>query len=284
MFRHRVPLVAIALTVAVFLTACPSGTDDITTIEPTTRPLATATPAAAATPNPTEAPPTPAPTTAPPATEVPSPTAAPTTAPTPVATSLPDLPGEPWDLHVPLAGEQIAVVGVAFDDILEVHAAPGENTPLVGTLAPTATDVVATGEGRSLPNSIWWRVTQGDVDGWVGSRFVSRFGVTLDRTAAIVASLGTTPTAETMLDLGMIVAAERSFDDPPSRVVVSVAPTVGDLGEITIDVVGVPDDAVEGERLHIFGQPLESGEGFSLKSVEATVMCRRGVTEDGLCV
>ena len=39
-----------------------------------------------------------------------------------------------------------------------------------------------------------------------------------------------------------------------------------------------------GERLHVFGQPLDSGEGFSLMAVEATVMCDRGVTDEGFCV
>jgi hypothetical protein len=63
-----------------------------------------------------------------------------------------------------------------------------------------------------------------------------------------------------------------------------IPPTVGDLGEVTFDVVGLLDDAQLGWRLHIFGQPTEGGEGFSLKSVEATALCGRGVTEDGLCV
>lgn len=176
------------------------------------------------------------------------------------------------------------MVGVAFDDILEVHSGPGENTPLVDTFAPLEDAVVSGGEGQSLPSSIWWRVTLGNIDGWVGSRFMSRLGVTLDITSQIVESTGSRPAAETMFDLGMIVANNRASDDPPSSIVVSVAPSVADLGEIVIDVVGYPDDAIQGERLHIFGQPLDSGEGFSLMSVEATVMYRRGVSQDGLCV
>ncbi len=56
----------------------------------------------------------------------------------------------------------------------------------------------------------------------------------------------------------------------------SAAATVGDLGEVTFDVVGMPDDAQHGVRLHVFGTPLPGG--FALKSVEATVLCSRGVT------
>ena len=67
---------------------------------------------------------------------------------------------------------------------------------------------------------------------------------------------------------------------------------VGDLGEVTYDVVGLPDDATYGARLHVFGTPasnlpgsaLKRANRFSLKTVESTSLCRRGVTADGLCV
>jgi hypothetical protein len=62
----------------------------------------------------------------------------------------------------------------------------------------------------------------------------------------------------------------------------TVEPAVGDLGEVTYDVIGLGDDAVFGFRLHVFGQPGAGGD-FSLKSVERTILCGRGVS-DGLCV
>ncbi|NNC44231.1 MAG: hypothetical protein HKO03_13440 [Acidimicrobiia bacterium] len=63
-----------------------------------------------------------------------------------------------------------------------------------------------------------------------------------------------------------------------------MAPTEGDLGEVTYDVVGIGDDSVLGERLHIFGQPTGDGSGFSLMAVESQVLCGRGVTDQGLCI
>lgn len=255
-----------------------------TEVAPTAEPPATTPPTPTVEPEATSADPTATPET----TQVPDATATPQAtqgpAATPIATSVPNLPGSDWDLFVPDTGETVAVVGVAYDDILEVHAEPGENTPLVGTFEPVADDIVSLGEGRMLSVSVWWRVNRGEVTGWVGSRFMSRLGFTDDITSQVVDSIGEIPAAETMLDLGMLVAEQRASIDPPSSVVVSVAPTVGDLGEITIDVVGLGDDAVEGERLHVFGQPLESGEGFSLAAVEATIMCSRGVTADGFCI
>jgi hypothetical protein len=96
--------------------------------------------------------------------------------------------------------------------------------------------------------------------------------------------MGGIPQAETMLDLGTMVAESFSQDEGGFRYEMVIPPTVGDLGEVTFDVVGLLDDAQLGWRLHIFGQPTAGGEGFSLMSVEATAFCGRGVTEDGFCV
>ena len=66
-------------------------------------------------------------------------------------------------------------------------------------------------------------------------------------------------------------------------VVVVDGPTVGDLGEITVDVVGFPDDSVLGARLRVFAEPDPGGESFTVRTVESTTLCRRAVSE-GLCV
>ena len=194
-----------------------------------------------------------------------------------------ELPGEPIDFG-PRAGEEIAVIGVAHDDVLNIRAAPGTDAVIVADLAPTASGITATGRARSLPESIWYEVDVDGVTGWVSSAFVGYLGLVDDATAELIAALEGTPGAETMLDLGLIVAEAMASDDPPSRIVMSVAPTVGDLGEVTYDVVGLGDDALGGVRLHVFGDPAEGGEGFVLSNVERTVICSRGVTDDGLCL
>ena len=61
-------------------------------------------------------------------------------------------------------------------------------------------------------------------------------------------------------------------------------PNVGDLGEITLDVIGMGDDSILGERLHVFGDPDPGGESFTMRTVERTLLCARGVGDDGLCV
>ena len=225
----------------------------------------------------TTVPPTQAETTT--TTEVPTTT---TTTTTVVDTTSTSLPGEPIEVG-PQPGDVLAVVGVAHDDVLNVRAAPGTDQRVVEELDPLASEVVALGNARALPASIWFEVETDGGTGWASSSFLAYLGGTSDETAAIVELLGEMPAAETMLELGMIVAETVASEEPPSRIVMSVAPTVGDLGEVTYDVVGIGDDAVRGFRLHVFATPDEGGEGFVLKSVEQTVLCGRGLSGE-LCV
>lgn len=194
------------------------------------------------------------------------------------------LPGEPWDGFTD-AGDVLAVLGVAHDDVLNVREIPGNDGEIIATLEPTANDLVATGEARMLSQSLWYEVTVdgsgGPVTGWVSVSFVAFEGATDDATAEFLDG-GPIPEAETMQDLGELVAAGFASTDPASDIVQSVAPTVGDLGEVTYDVVGLGDDAGAGYRLHVFGTPTEGGEGFALKSIERTSYCLRGVVGE-LC-
>jgi hypothetical protein len=194
--------------------------------------------------------------------------------------------GEPIDFWVPtlIEGPILGVVGVQYDDTLNVRSGPSIAFDVVATLDPTQVDISGTGNGWQLPSgTVWWEIDTGVVVGWANQRFLSRFAGVDDITSVVVGNLGEIPLAETMLELGAIVANSVASTDVESDIVVVVAPTVGDLGEITIDVLGLADDSVEGWRLHIFGQPTESGEGFSLMAVEATILCQRGVSSE-LCV
>lgn len=204
-----------------------------------------------------------------------------TTEPTPTTptTTTTTIPGEPSEIYPP-EGAVLGVVGVAHDDVLNVRKLPGLTT-IVTTLDPLHEDVVSAGEGRKLPTTIWWKVVANGKTGWVNASYLAYLGGVDDLTSAVVDLYGSYPTAPTIAELGMIVAATLASDDPPSSIVMTVAPTVGDLGEVTYDLIGLGDDSVAGHRLHVFGTP-DAG-GFTLKSVEATVLCYRGVS-GGICV
>lgn len=205
-----------------------------------------------------------------------------TTGTTGTTTGDADLPGEPWDGFAQ-EGDVLSVFGVEADDELNIRAMPGTDNDIVGTAAPTADDLVATGRARQLPSSFWYEIEHDGVLGWVSVAFVAYEGGTDDATAEYLAENGPAA-AETLQDLGRIVAQGFASIDPPSDIVQSVAPSVGDLGEITFDVVGLGDDAGAGYRLHIFAVPPdETGDGFSLRTIERTEYCYRGSTGE-LCV
>lgn len=261
---------AIALAIA----ACSDASSSTTAVAGGTTVAATAAPTTTA----------PATTSAPTATTT-SPTtteASTTTEPAPTTTGL---AGEPFEHPFFAVGDVLAVIGVPFDDVLNVRAAPGIDQEIVARLDPLADDVVAMGSARSLPASIWVEVDVSGTRGWVNSGFLAYIGLTDDVTSWVTNDLGFLPQAENLLDLGALVAATRASEDPPSTITLTEAPFVsGDIGEVTYDIVGLGDDAQFGERVRVFGRLLGIGEGFELKSVEGTALCGRSVTPDGLCV
>lgn len=193
-----------------------------------------------------------------------------------------DLAGTPIDFFF-RDGDTLAVVGVAHDDVLNVRSGPGVDASIVSTLPPLSDDVVATGSTRELPSSFWTQVETAGATGWVNVRYVAFLGQTTDVTSEVVGAFdGERPSAGNMGALGRLVAESRASTDPPSDLVVVAPPTVGDLGEVTLDVIGVGDDAVVGLRLHVFGQP--TADGFGLRTVEQTLLCGRGVAREDLCV
>ena len=206
--------------------------------------------------------------------------------PDPVAS----LPGViPACCYLPPTGANLTVSGVAHDDVLNVRVTPGADQPIALMLDPTEDEVSAVGRHRLLADSTtWYEIEVGGVTGWANSRFLSYLGPSYDVTSDIVDFAGDYPMASTMLELGAIVAdigANVLGDPTASTVLMTVAPSQGDdLAEVTFDVLGLGDDSVWGVRLHILGAPSESGQEITLKSVEATDLCLRSGSPDGLCV
>lgn len=193
------------------------------------------------------------------------------------------LPGERVEIY-PYQGAKLAVVGVAAGDTLNVRSGPGTDFDVVYDLGPTAMNATATGHNRSVGDAFWSEISADGRTGWANTSFLLQPGQVDDITAAMFPTPADRPTAKTMAELAQAVAQRRASEEPPSRIVVVEQPTVGDLGEVTVDVIGLGDDSVGGERLKIFAQPGPGGESFTVRTVEATTFCSRGVTDDGLCV
>lgn len=210
-------------------------------------------------------------------------TSAPTTTSAPPAPSTTNeqLPGEPIEFG-PAEGDTVGVVGVAHNDVLNLRAGPGADQPILHGIPPTYTELVAMGQTRQLRSgALWSLVVYEATDGWVNLRYIAYLGAADDVTTMVIESLGETPSANTMAGLGLIVA-DAMAGAPSADIVMSVAPTGGDLGEVTYDITGFEDDSVRGSRAHIFGEPTD--DGFVLRTIEATPFCARGVDSEGRCV
>jgi hypothetical protein len=267
--RRAIP--ALSVVLVLFTAACggDAGTTTSTSeaassttevASPTTTPQATSTTQAPTTPTTTQSSTT-------------------TTAPASTTTTL---AGQPIDFG-PAAGDVLMVIGVRYDDVLNLRSAPGAGQPILDGIPPTFTDLTALGHTRQLPSSFWIEVDYEGTVGWVHRGFVGYEGDVTDGTAVIGAELGETPVEPTMTALGELVAEVHAPDEESGTSIVQVTQvSMGDLAEVTYDVVGLADDAVRGVRLHIFAE--EVSGGFALKSVEVTAICDRGVDTDGACV
>lgn len=232
----------------------------------------------------------------------------------PAATAKP-LPGDP--IFGPAMGALLAVVGVDHDDVLNVRDIP--NGEIIATLEneidrdsddqvddrvivreiPSneivavldVAGIVAAGHTRALPTTIWHEVRAGSVVGWASGAYLSPLGVTVDVTPRVVELIGETPAAETLDDLGQMIADLFGSDgEVQSRIAVSAEPVViRGFSEFAIDVVGLPDDSLRGYRLYITVHVAQNngyGTGpYTIQSVSAATLCysERGVTEGGLC-
>lgn len=114
-----------------------------------------------------------------------------------------------------------------------------------------------------------------------------------DVLAAVVGQLGGTPEATTMERLAKLVADLRDGDGATDVVIGSVtvesddgaaATDPGQLMSVIVDRLGMADDSMLGEQLIVHGRAATDHDGVELIAVERRVLCRFGVTNDGLCL
>ncbi len=188
------------------------------------------------------------------------------------ATPPESLPGDLIEFG-PAQGDQLDVVGVAFDDVLNVRIAPGTDFEIIGTLDPDTTGVTATGHNRLLPNSFWVEVEFEAQLGWVNESFVGYLGSSRALEPSIPAANATA------LEMAQLVAQAAASVDPPSTITVAAQP----LDDVVImDVIGLGDDAAKGFRLTV--TTVETAGKRSVTAVDEQIICSRGKTAEGLCV
>jgi len=171
----------------------------------------------------------------------------------------------------PQSGDVLAVIGVRYDDALNLRARPGPTQPILDTIDPLYDGLIAAGETWQLPAAFWIKVDYQSVIGWVHLGYIAYLGATDDVTSRVISDMGQIPKAGSMEELGLLVAESFVSDDPPSEVVMTAPATLSDLGEVTYDVVGLGDDAVRGLRLQAGGSPALLGA--QLRRLAADCRC-----------
>lgn len=207
-----------------------------------------------------------------------------TTAPTTSVTSdvRGGLPGERQEIY-PYEGARLAVVGVASGDGLNVRAGPGSDYLVVFVLEPLFEDARATGHNRLISGRGYWsEIRVGERSGWVNTDFVLQPGQVDDVTSRLYPA-GVERPSGSLGQLATAVATRARGDEITPKVVIVDGPSDGEIGEVAVDILGVDDDSVGGFRLRIFAAPTGQGT-YTVRNVEQTLLCTRGVTDDGLCL
>lgn len=205
-----------------------------------------------------------------------------------------DFPGEPLDFGPP-EGTGLAVVGVAYDDELNFRSGPAPDADIIEAFGPLSDDldIAYLGESWAAPTGVWWKVMVAGSTVWANQAFLGALGTPQNAFDEVGAELGVLM-FESVEAAALAVAETRASVDPESSIVFAGEPLAFEVGGFAIvDVIGLGDDSVKGERIRVDVEIVfdeESGEEGAqdvafvvLTNVDITPICGRGVS-DGLCV
>jgi len=110
------------------------------------------------------------------------------------------------------AGEVVATLGLLnpYVGLLEVREAPSGE--ILASPDSWVDAIVATGRSRTLPTTTWHELRVAGLTGWSSAAYLAQPGATDDLTAHIIEILGERLEADTMLDLGLMVAETMASD------------------------------------------------------------------------
>lgn len=191
-----------------------------------------------------------------------------------------EIPGNPFDIGPP-EGDRLDVVGVAYDDELNFRVLPDPSSTIVNSVAPEASSpvVLSLGEGRLLTNSAWWHVTVDGEEAWANFTFLGMLGSTSSIGLDLFDRLPSTEFA-TVDDMANAVADLRAGGPVPTVTFVTEPTLLTGEQSVVIDVIGIGDDAVKGERITLFYTDIPGRSGVDLFGADATAICSRGRSGD----
>lgn len=218
-----------------------------------------------------------------------------TTAPTTAAptTTANNFGGQPYDIG-PAAGQPVVVVGVRYDDVLNLRDAPNAGATIVGTAAPLSQSptLLSAGSGLLFTDSAWWAIAADGTPAWVNTTFIGGLGTTQDIFGQMYG--GIVPDEAATIQALAEVIGEKRADGPVPLVVLVTEPEADDAigGRVLFDVIGLGDDAVKGERIEmqfefVWDNPVADNRaivGHRVVALSSTAICARGLADAGLCL
>lgn len=209
------------------------------------------------------------------------------------------LHGEETEMFYSDEGAEVGAAGFAPQDgPLVVHAAPTRESDAVSELGPLDAVELA-GRERHHPEDgdqgSWTEIVLADGFGWVESGQLSDggglfyFGATQDVTDDYLEEVPPAEQSEVIVEsvAERVIGPEEETVDPegePAGADWALISSPEDHGEefYRVDVTGYLDDSLAGERLFITVEVSEGG--YELVQVERTLICQRGVGDEGLCL
>lgn len=198
----------------------------------------------------------------------------------------------------PVAGETLDVVGVRYDDVLNIRDQADASSAIVATAAPFAANpqLISGGEGLLFnPNGgAWWKVTVNGNAAWASASFLGQVSPNNEDLLPVLTANMPSTTSPNLNTLIIDIATALAAGPTPS-VVLSTEPVGIDAigSEATIDVLGIGDDSVKGWRIRIlFNNVFDDINasnpqlvGVELVVADAFPICHRGLeASSGLCI
>ncbi|MGI9605393.1 MAG: SH3 domain-containing protein [Acidimicrobiales bacterium] len=189
--------------------------------------------------------------------------------------------------------DQLHFVDVDIDDPdggLNMRSAAGVENDIVGVF-PRSSELTALGPCELISTFSWWEVRNPDdgLTGWVSSRFLSDLPVFDPGPGAPFNDDDIVGLEAPTLDaLALAIATSYGFDEDAT--ISPLGDPVGidaQGGEVSYRAVGLKDDAIEGYQFDIGFLLIRDNEdeliAHRVASLLVTPLCRRSVTDAGLC-
>ncbi len=194
------------------------------------------------------------------------------------------------------------VVGVRFDDVLNLRKAPGANAKLVTSKAPgplLLPQLVSLGSGW-LPDDggAWWHVEINDSGNahhgmhvWAHTNYLKPLAAASNKTNDIVQIIGSDYSGVENLKQKLLQLRSDDSSSPKSVISQDELGLDASGGSVQIELLGYKDDSIYGEIFYVtFTNQWNSSEandrritGQQIGQILVTPVCQRGVS-DGLCL